>query len=63
MVIEKRLHDGANQMGDMPNAQGIAYGDYTGYLPLNSADEMKDLPDGSQNIFQTGKEENLLLVV
>ena len=30
-VIEKRHQDGANQMGDMPNSQGIAYGDYTGY--------------------------------
>ena len=30
MVIEKRLQDGANQMGDMPNSEGIAYGDYTG---------------------------------
>jgi len=55
MVIEKHLHDGANQMGDMPNSQGIAYGDYTGYLPLNSADEMKNVSRWQPKYFSDGK--------
>ena len=42
-------------MGDMPNAQGIAYGDYTGYLPVNSADEMKDVCRWQPKYFSDGK--------
>jgi hypothetical protein len=54
-VIEKRLHDGANQMGDMPNSQGIAYGDYTAYRPLNSADQMKNVARWQPKYFSDGK--------
>jgi PAP2 superfamily len=55
MVIESRLHDGSNQMGDMPGSEGITYGDYTGYLPINSADEMKDVAKWQPKYFADGK--------
>jgi hypothetical protein len=42
-VIQARLHDGSNQLGDMPNSDGSFYSDYTGYSPINSADQMKEL--------------------
>ncbi|HEX2275040.1 MAG TPA: vanadium-dependent haloperoxidase [Acidimicrobiales bacterium] len=35
-VLEFRHHDGANQLGDHPTGRsGVAYSDYTGYLPAN----------------------------
>ena len=55
MVIENRLQDGSNQMGNMPNAEGISYGDYTGYVPANSADEMKDVAKWQPKYFSDGK--------
>ena len=55
MVIESRLQDGSNQLGDMPNSKGIKYGDYTGYVPINNADEMKDLSKWQPKYFSDGK--------
>ena len=55
MVIEKRRQDGANQMGDMPNSQGVIYGDYTSYIPANSPDEMKDVAKWQPKYFSDGK--------
>ena len=55
MVIEKRRQDGANQMGDMANSQGVVYGDYTGYIPANSPDEMKDVAKWQPKYFSDGK--------
>src|SRR5918993_1263269 len=55
MVIEKRRKDGANQMGDMANSQGVVYGDYTGYIPANSPDEMKDVAKWQPKYFSDGK--------
>ena len=35
-VLEARHRDGANQLGDEPGGTpGVAYSDYTGYVPLN----------------------------
>jgi hypothetical protein len=35
-VLEFRHRDGANQLGDEPGGRpGVAYSDYTGYVPLN----------------------------
>jgi hypothetical protein len=35
-VLDVRHRDGANQLGDEPGgAPGVAYSDYTGYVPLN----------------------------
>src|SRR5439155_2098774 len=35
-VLDFRHRDGANQLGDEPGgAAGVAYSDYTGYVPLN----------------------------
>lgn len=42
-VIAARVDDGANESGQDPRAPGDRYGDYTGYLPVNSADTLEDL--------------------
>ena len=54
MVIEKRLSDGANQGGDMLD-DGTAYGDYTRYVPVNSADELSDVGKWQPKYFADGK--------
>ncbi|WP_071596800.1 vanadium-dependent haloperoxidase [Neolewinella persica] len=41
-VIEARHGDGANQYGEEDGSEGEAYADYTGYQPVNTADEMTD---------------------
>jgi len=41
-VFEARKMDGSNQYGEMPDAPQT-YQDYTGYQPLNTADDTKDL--------------------
>ncbi len=41
-VIEARKGDGANQYGEEEGSDGEAYFDYTGYEPVNSADENVD---------------------
>jgi hypothetical protein len=40
-VLEFRHHDGANQLGDLHPG---AYSDYTGYVPVNTPDQVND-PD------------------
>src|SRR5207248_4170233 len=36
-VLSFRHRDGANQLGDEPGgAPGVAYSDYTGYVPVNA---------------------------
>jgi hypothetical protein len=56
-VLDYRHHDGANQLGDVPDEitgvpSGVAYADYTGYTPKNDwntpADEIK--PDYWQRL-------------
>jgi hypothetical protein len=39
-VVAFRHHDGANQLGDLNG--GAAYSDYTGYVPVNTPDQVND---------------------
>ena len=48
-VIDFRLHDGANQLGDEPGGNGNPYADYTGYKPVNTPEQIND-PDRWQQI-------------
>jgi hypothetical protein len=44
-VLDYRHQDGANQLGDQPGGTpGVAYADYTGYVPVNTWDQVND-PD------------------
>ena len=51
-VLAHRHHDGSNQLGDLNN--GAPYSDYTGYVPVNTPDQIIDpnawqplrVPDG-----------------
>ncbi len=52
-VIEARRNDGANQYGEAPGSQGIPYFDYTGYFPVNDADELTDLERWQPKYFET----------
>lgn len=49
--MEARRNDGANQYGEEKGSQGRAYFDYTGYQPVNTADETMISIVGNQNIF------------
>jgi uncharacterized protein DUF6851/vanadium-dependent haloperoxidase-like protein len=41
-VLDFRHRDGANQLGDEPGGTaGVAYSDYTGYLPLNAPMDLR----------------------
>lgn len=53
-VIEARLNDGSNQKGTMPNSDGTFYADYTGYTPVNSADQLKDIAHWQPKYFSDG---------
>jgi hypothetical protein len=53
-VIEARQEDGSNQYGTMPNSNG-RYSDYTGYAPINSADNLKELVRWQPKYFSDGK--------
>jgi len=54
-VIEARLQDGSNQEGTMANSNGKRYADYTGYAPVNSADNLNDLSRWQPKYFSDGK--------
>jgi hypothetical protein len=54
-VIEGRMNDGSNQSGSMPNSNGKSYSDYTGYQPVNSADQLVDLARWQPKYFSDGK--------
>jgi len=54
-VIKARLNDGANQLGNMKNSDGSYYSDYTGYMPVNSADNLKVLDRWQPKYFSDGK--------
>lgn len=54
-VIEARLNDGSNQKGTMAPGNGAMYADYTGYMPVNSADELRDLKRWQPKYFSDGK--------
>ncbi|MCY3001064.1 MAG: vanadium-dependent haloperoxidase [Planctomycetota bacterium] len=48
-VLDYRRNDGSNQHGDLPGSNGKPYSDWTGYKPVNTADEIVD-PDRWQPI-------------
>ena len=54
-VIEARLNDGSNQTGKMEGSDGNPYSDYTGYKPVNSADQLTDLIRWQPKYFSDGK--------
>ena len=54
-VIAARMHDGANQLGDMPNSDGTPYSDYTNYYPVNDVDKLTDLSRWQPKYFSDGK--------
>jgi hypothetical protein len=54
-IIEARLNDGANQKGAMDNSDNSPYADYTGYKPVNNADDLKELGKWQPKYFSDGK--------
>lgn len=54
-VIEARKGDGANQYGEEENANGEPYFNYTGYEPVNSADENVDANRWQPKYFSDGQ--------
>lgn len=54
-VVDKRMNDGSNQSGAMPNSNGKRYADYTGYQPVNSADNMVTVARWQPKYFADGK--------
>jgi hypothetical protein len=54
-IIEARLFDGANQTGTLKGSDGTPYSDYTGYVPVNSADTLNDLKRWQPKYFSDGK--------
>ena len=54
-VIESRFDDGSNQKGKFKNSSEQPYSDYTGYLPVNTADELKDVSKWQPKYFSDGK--------
>ena len=54
-VIESRFDDGSNQRGKFKNSSDKPYSDYTGYSPVNTADELKDVSKWQPKYFSDGK--------
>ncbi|MGC4102386.1 vanadium-dependent haloperoxidase [Ferruginibacter sp.] len=54
-VIEARINDGSNQLGNMPGSNGNVYSDYTGYKPVNSADTLNSIEHWQPKYFSDGK--------
>ncbi|GAB5555613.1 MAG: vanadium-dependent haloperoxidase [Saprospiraceae bacterium] len=54
-VIDARKGDGANQYGEEGNSDGQAYFNYTGYEPVNSADENIDANRWQPKYFSDGQ--------
>ncbi|GAA3570040.1 vanadium-dependent haloperoxidase [Snuella lapsa] len=55
MVIDARRHDGSNQYGDVEGSMGKPYFDYTGYKPVNDADNNVDINRWQPKYFSDGK--------
>jgi hypothetical protein len=53
-VIEARRNDGSNQTGMMTGSDGTRYSDYTGYEPVNTADNLTDLARWRPKYFSDG---------
>lgn len=54
-VIEARRNDGSNQYATHEGSNGIQYYDYTGYQPVNDADNSKDINRWQPKYFDDGK--------
>ena len=54
-VIEARKGDGANQYGEEEGSNGEPYFNYTGYEPINSADNNVDINRWQPKYFSDGK--------
>lgn len=54
-VIQRRFDDGSNQKGRFRNSSDDPYSDYTGYIPVNTADELKDVSKWQPKYFSDGK--------
>jgi hypothetical protein len=54
-VIKSRKGDGANQYGEEPGSEGVSYYNYTGYEPVNSADENVDPNRWQPKYFSDGQ--------
>lgn len=54
-VINSRVDDGSNQRGGMTGSPGTLYSDYTGYTPVNDADNLTDLGRWQPKYFSDGK--------
>ena len=54
-VIDARKKDGSNQDGSMKGSDGTRYSDYTGYNPVNTPDQSKDLMRWQPKYFSDGK--------
>lgn len=53
-VIEARIHDGSNQIGDIEGSNGQPYSDYSGYKPVNDADNNIDIDRWQPKYFSDG---------
>jgi hypothetical protein len=56
-VIEARKNDGANQYAEVPGSNGMPYFDYSGYFPVNDADQLADLERWQPKYFETAEGE------
>lgn len=54
-VIKSRKGDGANQYGEEQGSEGVPYYNYTGYEPVNSADENVDPNRWQPKYFSDGQ--------
>lgn len=54
-IIAARKADGSNQYGSMAGSNGEPYFDYTGYQPVNSANENTDINRWQPKYFSDGK--------
>lgn len=54
-VINSRMNDGSNQTGKTAGSDGTPYSDYTGYVPVNTADKINDLKRWAPKYFSDGK--------
>ncbi len=54
-VIEARRNDGSNQYATHEGSNGVQYFDYTGYVPVNDADNNRDINRWQPKYFDDGK--------
>lgn len=54
-TINARYNDGSNQQGKSPESDGTRYADYTGYVPVNTADKLVNASRWQPKYFADGK--------